>query len=111
MRTFVILVIFFAAFLTSDMPGQTASGTLRGRITDPSGAVISNAKVIATTADGKTTTTVTNPQGIYELKGLAPGEYTVTASAKGFAVDQEEAVKIISGQVQQFDIALSIAVE
>jgi hypothetical protein len=93
------------------MPAQTASGTLRGRITDPSGAVIPHATVAATSADGKSVTATTNSQGVYEFKGLAPGDYTVTATAKGFAVDQEEAVKVITGQVQQFDIALSIAVE
>ncbi len=46
-----------------------------------------------------------------KLKGLAPGDYTVTATAKGFAVDQEPAVQVVAGQVQQFDIALSIAVK
>jgi Carboxypeptidase regulatory-like domain len=93
------------------MPAQTASGTLRGRITDPSGAVVPKATVAATTTDGTSVTAVTNSQGMYELKGLAPGLYTVTAAAKGFAVDQEPAVKVVPGQVQQFDIALSIAVE
>src|ERR1035438_5552791 len=111
MRACAIFVVLLFAFLTADMPAQTASGTLRGRITDPSGAVIPKATVSATTADGKTVTVVTNPQGIYELKGLAPGDYTVTATANGFAVDQEEAVKVAVGQVQEFDIALSIAVE
>ena len=89
MRTWAIFVVLFFAVLAADMPAQTASGTLRGRITDPSGAVIPKATVIATTADGKSATAVTNSQGIYEFKGLAPGDYTVTATAKGFAVDQE----------------------
>ena len=111
MRACAVFVVLLFAVLTANMPAQTASGTLRGRITDPSGAVISKATVSATTADGKTVTMVTNPQGIYEFKGMAPGDYTVTAIANGFAVDQEEAVKVIAGQVQQFDIALSIAVE
>ena len=111
MRTFAIFVVLLFAVFTANMPAQTASGTLRGRITDPSGAVIPNATVAATTADGKSATTVTNSQGVYEFKGLAPGDYTVTATAKGFAVDQEEAVKVTAGQVQQFDIALSIAVK
>src|ERR1035437_6092946 len=111
MRTCAIFVVLLFAVLTPNTPAQTASGTLRGRIVDPSGAVIPNATVAATTADGKSGTAVTNSQGIYEYKGPAPGEYIVTATAKAFAVDQEEAVKVVAGQVQQFDIALSIAVE
>ena len=111
MRTCAIFVVLLFSILTVNLPAQTASGTLRGRITDPSGAVIPNATVTATAADGKSVTTVTNSQGNYEFKGLAPGDYTVTATAKGFAVDEEEAVKVAAGQMQQFDIALSIAVK
>ncbi len=62
-------------------------------------------------ADGKSVTTVTNAQGVYEFKGLAAGSYTVSVTATGFSVDQEESVQVNPGQVQQFDIALSIAVE
>jgi Carboxypeptidase regulatory-like domain len=109
-RSLAILALLIAV-LASHMPAQTATGTLRGRITDPSGAVISNATIAATTGDGKSVTAITNSQGIYEFKGLAPGEYTITATAKGFSLDQEEAVQVTAGQVQQFDIALSIAVE
>ena len=111
MRTCAVVVVLLFTVLAADMPAQTSSGTLRGRITDPSGAVIPQATIAATSADGKTATVVTNFQGVYEFKGLAPGDYTVTATAKGFAVDQEEAVTVTAGQVQQFDIALSIAVE
>jgi hypothetical protein len=111
MRACAIFVVLLFALLTANMPAQTASGTLRGRITDPSGAVIPNATVAATTANGKSVTAVTNSQGIYEFKGLAPGDYTVTATARAFAVAQEEAVKVTAGQVQEFDIALSIAVK
>ncbi|MGB8890399.1 MAG: carboxypeptidase regulatory-like domain-containing protein [Candidatus Korobacteraceae bacterium] len=87
------------------------TGTLRGRITDPSGAVIPGATITATGADGKPVSTETNHQGTYELKGLAPGSYNVTAAAKGFAVDQEADVKVVAGQRQQLDIGLEIEVE
>ncbi|MGB8771095.1 MAG: carboxypeptidase regulatory-like domain-containing protein [Candidatus Korobacteraceae bacterium] len=111
MRACTIFAVLLFAVLTADMPAQTASGTLRGRITDPSGAVVPKATVAAIAADGKSVTAVTNSLGTYEFKGLAPGAYTVTATAKGFAVDQEEGVNVTAGQVQELDIALSIAVE
>ena len=93
------------------MAAQSSSGTLRGRITDPSGAVIPQATVMATTPDGRSITVVSNSQGIYEFKGLAPGSYTVTTVSKGFATDQEQDVKVVAGQVQQLDIGLQIEVE
>ncbi len=90
---------------------QTSTGTLRGRVTDPSGAVIPQATVIANTSDGRSVTVVTNSQGNYEFKGLPAGTYTVTVVAKGFATDQEEAVTVVAGQAQQLDVGLQIQVE
>ena len=63
---------------------QTVSGTLRGQVTDPSGAAIPRATVSAKPPSGEAITAQTNGEGAYELKGLAPGKYSVTAVAKGF---------------------------
>jgi hypothetical protein len=90
---------------------QTATGSLRGKVSDPSGAVVQGATVTATSADGKKITATTTAQGNYELKNLPPGSYTVTVSAKGFALDTEPSVTVAAGLPQQFDIALQIAVD
>src|SRR5580704_12378444 len=97
----IVLAIFLSA---ASVIAQTSTGTLHGRITDPSGAVIPKATVTATSADGKSVDALTNNQGTYEFKGLAPGNYTVTALAKGFATDQELDVKIAAGQTEELDI-------
>src|SRR5579863_7445693 len=70
------LVTLFVLLLTGSLPAQTSSGTLRGKVTDPTGAVIPQATVTATAPTGKKTTAVTDGQGAYELKGLSPGTYT-----------------------------------
>jgi hypothetical protein len=104
------IALLSLAILTSNLSAQNSSGTLRGKVTDPSGAVISGATVTASTASGQQSTAVSNNQGVYEIKGLAPGTYTVSAVATGFATDVEPDVALTSGQVQQFDLALGIAV-
>src|SRR5271167_2376450 len=102
----------FLLFVTGVVAcAQTSSGVLRGRITDPSGAVIPQATVMANRSDGRSVTVVTNSQGTYEFKDLPPGGYTVTVVAKGFATDQEEDVNVVAGRVQQLDIGLQIQVE
>jgi Carboxypeptidase regulatory-like domain len=106
-----IVSFLLLLFLTAAADGQTSTGIIRGRITDPSGAVIPQVSVMATTADGRSATVVTNNQGVYEFKGLPAGSYTVTAVAPGFATDQEEGVNVVAGQAQQLDIALQIQVE
>ncbi len=103
----------FLLCLISGAPlaAQTASGTMRGRITDPSGAVVPQATITATGPSGKAVAVQSNHQGVYEINGLAPGAYNVTTAAKGFATDNEAEVQVQAGQVQQLDIQLQIAVE
>ncbi|HZY62077.1 MAG TPA: carboxypeptidase-like regulatory domain-containing protein, partial [Edaphobacter sp.] len=65
---------------------QTITGSVNGTVTDPSGAVIPNAKVTATNvATGVTTPTTTNNDGIYNIRFLQIGTYKVTIDAPGFA--------------------------
>jgi len=106
-----VLVTLIVVLLTTALHAQTSSGTLRGRVTDPTGAVIPQATVTASGPNGQKTTAVTDSQGAYELKGLSPGNYTVSTAAKGFAVSTEQNVAISADQVQQFNIALEIQVQ
>jgi carboxypeptidase family protein len=110
MRFFISIAVLLS-ILTALAAAQTSTGTLRGRVTDPSGAVIPQVTVMANTAEGRSATVVTNNQGVYEFKGLPEGSYTVTAIAKGFATDQEDNVNVAAGQAQELDIALQIQVE
>jgi hypothetical protein len=99
-------------FVTGLLLAQNPStGVLRGKVTDPSGAVVPRATITVSSAGGKKTAAVTNDQGVYEFKGLAPESYTVTATAEGFEADIEENVPVAAGETKQFDFALNIAVK
>jgi hypothetical protein len=114
LRTFFSLIVVLAvtiALAAIPLTAQTDTGSLRGKVTDPSGAVIQGASITAIAADGKKNTVTTNHSGVYEIKGLVPGKYTVSAVAKGFAVDNEVDVNVPAGPAQSFDIALGIEVE
>lgn len=87
------------------------SGSLKGKVSDPSGAVIPKATITAVTNSGKKITVQTDDQGAYEIKGLTPGNYTVSASAAGFTTDTEQNVTVVAGQPQPFDFALSVAAQ
>jgi len=123
------LSVFTLAILTLAMPstmsGQAApapsqssaarssatTGTLRGQVTDPSGAVVANAAVAVLTSGGPTHSTTTSKTGTYEIGNLPPGKYTVTANAQGFAVFVQSDVDVAAGPAAQFNIALDINVE
>src|SRR5271163_3616336 len=85
-----------------------AMGTLRGQVTDPSGAVVPNATIGILLPGGPTHTATTSRAGAYEIGNLAPGKYTVTANAQGFAVFVQDSVDVVAGQVEQFNIKLDI---
>ncbi len=90
---------------------QTGTGTIRGQVTDPSAAAVLGASIIATAADGTSLAATTNRDGVFEVKGVAPGKYTVEVIAKGFALYKNDAVQVAAGQVQQLTIALTIEEE
>src|SRR6266851_4498992 len=119
-----ILAFFFAIVISATLidlaapasaqspaPSSTTTGTLRGQVTDPSGAVVTNATVAVLVSGGQTHSATTNRSGNFEIGNLAPGKYTVTANAQGFAVFVQDDVDVAAGQAAQFNISLDINVE
>jgi hypothetical protein len=78
-----ILLTVFAAVATGT--AQTNFGSIRGSVTDPSGAYVKGAKVEAIdVANGAKHETVTNSSGEYDLTNLSADTYTVVIVAPGF---------------------------
>ena len=102
------LVILLAAAAAA---GQGPNGTIRGQVTDPSGAAVAGATVLLTTPGGASMDTTTNKEGYYEFKELAPGSYQVKAVAPGFALFTKDGVAVAAGQVARVNVALSLEVE
>jgi len=108
---------FFALFAMCFLlcaPGsfaQTATGGLRGQVTDPSGSAIVGAQVTVTSATGQVTKAVVGRDGTFEIKGLPPGKYAVDVTAKGFAPFEVLDYDIPAGPEQKLDVSLSIAVQ
>src|ERR1700751_2523282 len=82
-----------AAFCTALMAGalavaahaQTVTGSIRGLVTDPSGAVVQGSEVTATNVNtGVKTRTTTDKSGNYNIQTLPVGSYTVVATRQGF---------------------------
>jgi hypothetical protein len=87
---------------------QSATGALHGHVTDPSGADVGGGTVQVTDASGHVITAKTGPNGVYDVKNLAPGTYDVQVTAKGFALFESKTVAITAGQTQRVDAALTI---
>src|SRR6266852_255246 len=85
---FTIVVSMTVAFVFVSAPtlaAQTFRGTILGTVTDPSGAVVSGAKVtVRNVATGLERTTQTSADGSYAVPELPIGTYTVTITQSGF---------------------------
>ncbi len=95
------------------IPAPTTAGVLRGQVTDPSGAAIASANVVLVPAAAPSTPikTQTNGQGLYELNGLAAGQYTLNVIAEGFSLYENDNVVITAGQQLRLNVAMAIEVE
>lgn len=89
---------------------QTAGeGSIEGTVTDSTGAVIANAKVVATdSATGVSTTQPTTSDGVYDLRPLIPGTYTITITATGFKTFVQQSLVVNALQVVGLNAKLQI---
>jgi len=113
---FLALTILPGQWCATFAAGQTAApqastGSLRGTVTDPSGAAIPSADVVLTPSSSSALIkTKSDGQGAYEFKALAPGQYTLTVVAQGFSVYENDNV-VITNQPLRLNAALNIQVE
>lgn len=101
------VVMFFGLFAATGLNAQTSQGRILGTVTDPSGAVVSNAKVtITNTATGVSRSLETNSVGEYAAPSLDPGNYTVTVEAAGFKQAESNPVLLEVSRDVRVDLKL-----
>ena len=89
---------------------QIDRGTILGRVSDQSGAVVPNAKVEAIHLETSTVTAAsTNQEGLYTIPNLPLGTYQVLISKDGFSPATGEGVTIRAGVQIRVDLVLQPA--
>ncbi len=89
--------------------GQVEQATVTGTVTDPSGAVMPNVRlVVRNSQTGVETATRTNAEGIYRVPYLHPGTYEVSAEAQGFKKARITGVGLTVGLTATVDISLEV---
>ncbi|HEU5262869.1 MAG TPA: TonB-dependent receptor [Gemmatimonadales bacterium] len=85
---------------------QTSTGSIRGYVTDQSGAPLGEGRVVAVSVlTGGPREATTQSSGFYALTGLVPGEYDVTVRRIGMA-PQARRVRVLIGEVLTLDFQL-----
>ena len=107
---FVFALGLLPASPVASAQGVGSSGDIRGTVTDPAGALIPKATIVAEdTEKGIRRTSVTDENGQYELTGLAPTTYRVTAKSSGFQTEVFKDVVVSVGQTVILDIRMKIS--
>jgi len=91
-------------------PIQLADGTgaISGLVTDVTGAVIPNARVVLVTASQSDYETVTGPDGAYHFIAVPIGSYTLRAASPGFQQSEIARVPVGAGKTTNVDIELNV---
>ena len=88
---------------------QTGLATIRGKVADPTGALIPGVSITVSNNKGQTVATGTaDASGSYELHGVAPGTYAITATFQGFAPFVTQGIVLGAGQAKRIDITMAI---
>ncbi len=104
-----LCVAAVAMLLFSTPSWAQVSSAITGTVTDPSGAVIPNAKVTATQDEtGRRQSTVSNNSGLYNIPGLAIGHYTLTVTAPGFETYKRTSIVVDVAQTLQENAQLRV---
>ena len=93
--------------LLAPAPGYGQIAQLRGRVVDPSGAVVPGAAVSLKGPDGRTLAATSSGDGGYSFAGLDPGVYTLQASAPNLALAMPVSVTVRPG-VQILNLQLQV---
>jgi hypothetical protein len=87
---------------------QTNKGTIKGTVTDQTGAVVRDAAVTATNVDTNAERTVnTGDDGTYEFPLLDPGKYNLTVKASTFPDTTQENVIVQTASTQVVDVVMT----
>ncbi|HKQ74100.1 MAG TPA: carboxypeptidase regulatory-like domain-containing protein [Blastocatellia bacterium] len=106
------LPILFGTILILSCAGlslaQTSAGSVRGAVTDPTGAVLPGATVNVKNLDTNSERKLaTNDEGLYNADNLPPGEYEVRIEAQGFQRVLQR-VTVLTGNTHTADFSLII---
>ena len=108
------LFLFLFVIAVAALPAQDAGAKISGTIADVQGNGIVDAVVTVNNGPNSTAKTAhTDSNGNYTVEGLAPGTYSVEATATGFGKSTRANIALAPGQSQQipFMLAISLVVQ
>jgi hypothetical protein len=110
-RPFATCAVFLTLALGAAMDAgvQRYLGSIQGEVTDPTGAKVPGATVVAQEiATHFKTQGTSNEAGLYNFPSLNPGTYSITVTSSGFRAETITSVVLTAGQLQNVDVKLTV---
>ncbi len=109
MRIALPIALLFSFFLPTQVSAQVVGATISGTVTDTSGSKMPGVDIVITNVGtGIATTTATKGEGTFDVPNLQPGNYEISASAKGFSNLVRKGITLTVGQELILNLSLQI---
>ena len=103
------LLFVFALCAVSALAQSTTTATLTGTVSDPTQAVVPDAKITVTRADtGIRREARGGPDGHYRVVLLPPGLYDIKVEKPGFSAQVRKGIELTVGQIADIDFQLAV---
>ena len=109
---FALTVMLSMALLLVPCAWAQENATIVGTVVDASNAVVPNAEITLTnTATSQVRTATSNTSGIYLFANVGVGQFTLSATAKGFQKYTKTDIVVNTAQTLKEDITLTVGSE
>ena len=99
----------FCLGFASSILAQSDRGTITGTISDPAGAVVPGASIVAVHAEtGAQYETVSTATGNYTISSLPVGVYNLRVDAPGFSRFTQQGITVEVAETARVDVALRV---
>ncbi len=102
-------IAFFALLFAPPLSHAQGLGSIVGRVSDPSGASVASAKIIATQeGTGFSRTALTDAEGLYVIPSLPPAKYALSVEARGFSTSKNSGIELLADQTLTVNFSLKL---
>lgn len=107
----MLLFALLSVFVSIEGYAQ-ATGSIAGTVKDPSGALVTNARVTITDqATGFSQSATTSQEGTYAIPSVQPSAYTLAVEASGFSRYVQLGVTLLANQALTVNVQMNIGQE
>jgi hypothetical protein len=104
---FALAAMLFSLAALGFAQESTVKGNLAGIVTDPSGAVITGARVTMNGPTGERTAD-TDAEGRFLIQLLIPGNYSVRVSKDGFKTVEVKSAEVVTGRTSTLNLKMEL---